>query len=186
MNETKFVDYLNKYLRFSFGIDTGTNQPMFRVVFSDDQFEKRMTEFTDSGIQLLNPEVREQPKYKTIGIQGKWILERLVVVPEINIKELAGAKLSYEPLWVFQDKDGFPLPPKLEACKLIIDTLYAALGKQSMAKYVDELAKNPKEERDKRINNLQSELFGNETAVGDALAHGYGISQTGPTFKEVN
>lgn len=146
------------------------NWPIYRVVWSEDQFEKRLTHFTDAGIQLLIPEVRELPKYRQ-WIHNKYVLEQLITVPEVNKEDLV-EKITYEPLFVFEDKHGNPLPPKFEAAKFVIDSVRAAMGKSSLGpKYVDPEIEAPKEVRAARINKLQDELFGNETSVGDALAH---------------
>lgn len=169
------VESINKQLVDLFGIDTTSSQPMFRVVWSEDQYELRQIDMTDTGIQLLSSIVRTMPKYRQ-WITEKYVLERLVVVPLESIPELAGVKLSYEPLWVFKTKDNTYIPPTLWACKFVIDTLYAALGKQSMAKYIDEESKNPAEEKEKRIDRLTEELFGDEsfllgrTITGEAMA----------------
>ena len=163
------VETINARLLEYFGTHWD-NRPIWRVVWSEDQFEKRRTDYTDSGLQLLVPEVRELPKYRQ-WIHNKYVLERLTIVPDVNRDELL-EKLSYEPLWVFEDRHGNPLPPKWEAAKLVVDEVMALTGKESMGpKYIDEEIKNPKEARMKRINKLEEELFGNESPVGDALAH---------------
>lgn len=148
---------------------------MFRVVWSNDQFEMRRTDTTKEGLLLPVPVVTELPKYKQ-WIQDRYVLERLVIVPEINQDEIPTSKLSYEPLWVFSGKNGQYVPPTMWACKFIVDTLYAALGKHSLVKYVDEEAKHPIESREERIKKLQEELFGDESALlgrtitGEAIA----------------
>jgi len=130
---------------------------------------------TDEGWQLLTPQVREVPKYKQ-WIQDRYVLERLVLVPEINRKELADVIDSYEPLFVFQNAytDGY-LPPKINACKFVIDSLYAAMGKKSMRKYVEPNAEETKELRDKRVQEIFNELYGNESDVTDALRYKEGV-----------
>lgn len=169
------IDSINKQLKSLFGLDSMTGRPMFRVVWSEDQFEMRMTDRTDTGIQLLTPVLKELPKYRQ-WITNKYVLERLVIVPESSQSELPTSKLSYEPLWVFKTKDDGYVPPTTWACKFVIDTLYAALGKQNLAKYVDEEAKNPGEEKYKRVTKLEEELFGDEsfllgrTITGEAMA----------------
>lgn len=168
------IESINKQLIDLFGVDTATGQPIFRVVWSNDQIEKRMVDTTAQGLVLPFPVLREVPKYRQ-WIQDRFILERLVIVPETNVQELAGLKLSYEPLWVFQGKDEKYVPPTLWGCKFVIDALYAALGKSSLAKYVDEEAKNPQEVKEKRINALEEQLFGDEsnllgrTITGEAI-----------------
>ena len=169
METTESIESINRQLRDFYGIDTSAGVPMWRVVWSDDQFEKRLMEYTPSGFQLTLPEVMEVRKYSYV--QHKYILERLVIVPDPNKAELAGESFSYEPMWVFQDHDGAYLPPRLDASKFIIDTVYAAMGKSSLRKYID-----VNENKEKRVEKIQEELFGNETAVGDALAYKEGVS----------
>lgn len=174
MELTEPIESINKQLIDLFGVDTATGKPLFRVVWSDDQFEMRKTDRSDAGIQLLTPVVRLLPKYKQ-WIESRWVLERLVIVPEMNIEELAGLKLSYEPIWVFRGPFDEYVPPTLWGCKFIVDTVYAASGKTSLAKYVDEEAKFPEEVRNQRIEKLQEELFGDEsnllgrTITGEAI-----------------
>jgi hypothetical protein len=159
---------INKLLREHFGIaDNG--DAIFRIVWSETQYEKRLTKYTDEGLELLTPEVRLLPKYKQ-WIHQKYVLERLVAVPQISAGELAGVKVSYEPLHAFEDKNGNPLPPKFEISKFVIDTIFAAMGQESLGpKYADPEASL--EANEARVEKLQEQLFGNETEVGDALAH---------------
>lgn len=170
---------LNQRLIDHYGIDTASRRPIFRIVWADEQVEKRMMDTLDSGIQLLYPVVREVKKYAYL--RHVHVLERLVVVPDFQQKELADEKTSYEPVWTFMDADGNSLPPKWEPIKLIVDTLYAALGKSSMAKYVEN---NSPEEQDKRVAQIQEELFGDQSGLygktlpgsheGVVVPHNYG------------
>lgn len=163
---------LNQRLIDYFGLDTASSNPMFRIVWADDQTEKRMMDTLDNGIQLLHPVVREVKKYSYL--HNVHVLEQLVLVPDEQQKELAGVKVSYEPLWVYVDAGGNPLPPKWEPTKLVIDTVHAATGKKSLRKYVDpDASEGAKEER---ITKLHDELFGNETEVGDALRYKEGVA----------
>jgi hypothetical protein len=141
-----------------------TGMPIFRIVWSDDQLEKRKLNVTETGIQLLTPIVKEVPKYGQ-WINHRYVLERLVIVPEINKEELMDKKLSYEPLWVFQNGSEEAVAPTLWGCKFIIDAVYAATGKKSLRKYVDEEAQKSEELREARINKLQEELFGDESGL---------------------
>jgi hypothetical protein len=123
----------------------------------------------DNGIALLFPEVREVKKYPYI--KDLYVLERLVVVPDMNQMELPVSKLSYEPLWAYCNAERQPVTPMWEATKFLVDTLYAALGKSSL----DSEKNTTKEGREERIQELQSELFGNETEASDALRYKQGI-----------
>lgn len=169
------IDVLNKRLADYYGVDTVTGQPMWRIVYSEDQFEKRLTDRTREGLQLLTPVMVELPKYRQ-WIHNKYILENLVIVPESQAHELT-TKTSYEPIHVFEDKNGNPLPPKWEACEFAIACINAVKGKSSMAKYKEGLKdKNNAEGVNARVNDLMEQLFGNETSVTDALAHQTGVT----------
>jgi hypothetical protein len=172
------IEVLNNRLKDYFGIDTASDNPIFRIVWSDDQLENRLVDHLDSGIMLLFPEVREVKKYSYLP--HVYILERLVIVPEEQQKEL-GVKQSYEPIWSYMDDQRNALPPLWNATKFIIDSLYAALGKQSMAKYVE---KTDPEEAERRVKAIQEELFGNETEVSDALRYKEGIVVPGNYQKD--
>lgn len=183
MELTESIEEINRQLVDLFGIDTVTGDPIFRVVWSKDQFENRLVDTTPEGLILLFPEVRYVPKYwQWVG--DKYVLERLVLIPEVNERELPEQRLSYEPLYVFRDAKDNPIPPTLWACKFIVDTVYAAMGKSSLVKYVDEEAKNPIEEQEKRIQNYEEELFGDESGLMGKTFKGEGIVVPHPQKEE--
>lgn len=172
------LEDINQRLIDYYGKDIVTNLPIWRIVWSHDQIEKRLMNMTETGVELLESLILEVPKYRSY-IHNKWILERLVEVPESQQKEL-GIAISYEPIFVFETGTGGFLPYKWEAVKFVIDSVLAAQGKQSMhAKYVDPDNTDPIEKREERIEKLEKELFGNETTTGDALAHNQAVGYTG-------
>src|SRR5262245_59732691 len=111
------VDVINQLLIDNYGIDVVNGLPSWRVVWSEDQFGKRLgtyDDFTDGGIYLRTvTEVREVTKYRQ-WVTQKHVLERLVIVPDFNKDELPSVKISYELLFQFWDKNGNYLPPKWE------------------------------------------------------------------------
>src|ERR1700685_2819175 len=150
------IEYINKKLSDEFGYDFD-GRPRFRIVFSEDEYEQRLTEYTDEGFVLAIPEIRTLPKYKQ-WIKAKYILERLVPIP-------AGSdlvdKTGYEPAWVFQTSKGDYLPPFFDGCKLVIESMYEAMGrKDSFVRYKDKNVS--REERLEHIQKVEEELFGNE------------------------
>lgn len=181
MNLVEPIEILNQRLIDHFGIDTSTGQPNWRIVFSEDQFEKRLTKHTKEGFELLTPEMVELPKYKQ-WIHAKFILEKLVIVPTPNSDELT-TKMSYEPCWVYEDSHGNYLPPKWEATQLIVDTVHKQLNASKGLKYKDPEShlEGSLEEKEKRIQELEEALYGNESDMGDALATGnavgYGVKK---------
>jgi hypothetical protein len=177
------IEVLNQRLIDYYGLDTNTSQPMFRIVWANDQLEKRLVDFV-GGIQLLYPEIREVRKYPYL--KDLYVLERLVIVPEIDKSNLPANKLSFEPIWAYRDDMNGPIPPVWSATKFIVDSLYAALGKRSMRKYVESEKETTPEGRDQRIDELKEELFGNETEVGDALRYKEGIVVPSNYKKEMN
>jgi hypothetical protein len=165
------INILNKRLKDFFGrFENGESN--WRIVWSDDQLEKQLTEFTAEGFELPYKTLREVKKYP--WIQGKYVLERLVPVPASNAGDLT-TKLSYEPIWVFEDNNGFPLPPIWDACKLLIETLLdQTLYKKGPYK-IAEGEGNTTEEIEARVEKLEKILYGNETEIGDRLARGEAV-----------
>jgi hypothetical protein len=163
------VKKLNRQLESHFGIDTESMRQMWRVSWSDDQYEKRMTDRTDTGIILLTPEVRELPKYQ--WVKSRWMLENLVAVPDFQQPELADAKVSYECIYAFPEGK----IPSFEALQFLIDLIYAVKGKSSMRKYVDPDADHPLEKQQERVDRLMEELFGDESSLEGKTFRGEGI-----------
>lgn len=165
------VESINKQLLTAFGREFN-GWPKFRVVWSEDQYEKRWTTHTNEGWPLLHPEVRELPKYKQY-IHQKYVLERLV--PVTGTTDLT-ENISYEPAWVFQHKtDGTYLPPRFDACKFVIEAIYSQIDKAGQhRKFID--PETTAEGRHNAINEVVEMLTGDESSVGDAISHGYGIT----------
>lgn len=174
---------LNKRLKSQYSTHSD-NRPIWRIVWSEDQFERRFGTFEDSvdGIFLRRvTEWREVRKYNYI--HDKYILEELVIVPEYQQSEL-GVKLSYEPTYVYMDKNGNPLPPKWEITEFVINMKMTMRGHENkMAKYTDPSI-DP-ENRNKELQKMFDQLFGNETDVTDALHYREGIVVR-QGFKESN
>lgn len=193
MELTEPVLEINKRLKDLFGVDSLTGLSMWRVSWSEDQFENRYGTYDDitpAGIYLRTvTEVRYVPKYRQ-WIQEKYVLEHLVLVPEVNQKELPDIKLSYEPLWVFQDKDQFPLPPKWEAIELIINTVHAAMnGTKDLAKYVDpeDSLESSIDLKKKRIEDITNELYGDDSGLNGTTITASGESIIVPnSYQKVN
>lgn len=190
MEDKERIEEMNKQLADLFGIDTASSKPIWRIVFSDDQFEFRhdtFTDYTSNGLFIRTvTERRFVPKYKQ-WIHQKYILERLVAVPDVNQDELSGLKVSYEVLWVFEDKNGNYLPPHLEASKFIINTVLAAQhGTHNLKKYEDDESTQEKslELKKKRVDGLIEELFGEQSSLGGSTKTGESVAYTGPSLIE--
>lgn len=170
MELTETLETINEKLLKEYGREFN-GWPKFRLVFSEDQYEKRWTQHSREGLELTYPEVRELPKYKQY-IHEKYILERLVPVPEgSDLIE----KISYEPAWVFMDKNGNYLPPRWDACQFIVEAIYAQMDKKGRFKTYTN-TETSEERRIKEIAKMEEQLFGDETNIGDALTHGSGVT----------
>ena len=181
------ISWINKRLQDEYG-SQDLSKPYWRIVWSEDQLEKRLGTFRDivNGIFIREvTEVREVPKYRQ-WIREKYVLERLIEVPAFNLAELLEKKLSYEPVWVFENSKGEFQPPLFRIAKFIIETVHQQASKSVGVKYKDPDL-DPKESLERqriRIDKLQEELFGNETEVGTSLSHKEGVGYTGKGVKE--
>lgn len=144
----------------------------FRVIWSDDQLEKQSCEFTKDGFQLLTPEIREVKKYP--WVKHKFILERLIPVPAFQI-DVLGSKVSYEPIWVFEDVNGNALPPIWEALYILVNTLLDRATYHLPPEKMPEGEGNTIEELEEKAKQLEKSLFGNETLITDSLATGSAV-----------
>lgn len=181
------LETVNTRLKDYYGSVDG--MPRYRLSWSEDQYEERygtFNDFTPEGLYLRTvTEVRRVQKYAEY-IREKYLLERLTVVPIINQEELLN-KVSYEPVWVFEDNKGNPLPalkivPPFGAMKFVIEQLEENMRTAGFyTKYKDPDAKpdEAKENRENRIKKLEQELFGDESAVTDALHYQYGVVNPG-------
>ncbi len=174
------IKKLNRQLESHFGVDTESMKQMWRVCWSDDQFEKRLSKHTAAGIELLFPEVMNLPKYP--WIKGRWVLENLVNIPEPSQEELPQFKKSYECMYAFPTKDGMPIVPSFRACKFVFDMIQAVKGKTSLAKYKDPYAglstSDIKDKYEAEIKALEEELFGDESGLLGRTITGEAVGRT--------
>ncbi len=172
---TKEVKILNQKLIDKYGYNF--DYPMFRIVWGDDEFEKRWTEYDHRGNKLVNPEVRELPKYRQWD-GGKYILERVTVVPHGILQNDLTEKMSYEPIYTFMGKNKEFLPPIWPMCLMIIYSYLKNLEPSYYPKYKqteEDIRRMDKAEFDRTYEAL----FGNDTDISDALAVKDGISMSG-------
>ena len=176
MELTETIDTINRQLVDFFGIDTSSSQPMWRVVWAEDQYEKRLTDFYN-GVELLYPEVKLLPTYS--WIKGRYILEHLVAVPEVNIAELPGQKITYSLIWTFENGKNEYLPPNIRACQFIINIVLSAMkrkadGNTPIKKYIDEEYSQEASlhAKGERLNKICEELYGEDAAFHDSKLAG--------------
>lgn len=187
MELAETITTINRQLSELYGIDTSSMKPIFRVIWSNDEFETRVGEWNDydkNGTLIRTiTEGRLVPKY--INKKDRYVLERLVAVPDINKDELAGNKVSYEPLWVFENiDDGTYLPPRIDMSQFIINTMLEAIHRpKGFKRYLSDQANIQGflggTNKQERMKNIKAQLFGNETPITDALMAKRGVGYTG-------
>ena len=112
-------EQVNQILLDHFGKDL-LGKPKFQVVWSNDETEVRVGTFDEyfGGIYVRTLSgAREWKKYSYLS--DKWVLEQLVPTNNPELKE----RLSYEPIYVFQDKDGNYLPLNIEVAIAVVNSI---------------------------------------------------------------
>ena len=136
------ISSINKILLLRYGFDY-MKRAIFRIVWSSDQLETRFGEHevyygsiylrTDNGVFTVH-------KYQFVT--DRWILERLFP----NNREVTGimSDITYEPLFVFEDKNGAPLEVNERAANFLC--WHAMNPKRSYRNFDDEERKSMEKE----------------------------------------
>lgn len=149
------VNLINKVIR-NYGLNI-YNDPIFRVVFSDDQIEKRRGTFNEYHRNLFIRTVygiKEVQKYP--WIRGKWILERWASGELAHHNSLETDRNGvYVCVYIFQDVNCNYLPPLLKVAEIIIDNLLHPRNKDEAINQDLEIEINKEEEE---IDKIETEL----------------------------
>jgi hypothetical protein len=119
------INNINDRLRKIYG-DNPYKQPMFRIVFSDRELEKRRGTFVDWYGALYIREyvgIREVPKYAYL--KGAYVLERWLA--PMSCYEIDTSMGTFEPVYVFQDAEGKPLPVIEDFAHKVIEKIFNPL-----------------------------------------------------------
>lgn len=120
------IHLINRRLRDIYGKDF-LGQAIYRVVWSDDEIEKRFSTFEDyvPGTNILLrrvTEVREVKKYSYL--EPQYVLEKLFFNQHnkeiLDNKTLNPQTCTYEPLWAFGRENKHPKPVVWRAVELIL------------------------------------------------------------------
>lgn len=111
------IKRLNKKLDETYGRSVD-GRPIFRIVWSDSQTEKRVGTFREYiGPIFLREETKLAERKKYPDIKSRWILEKLIFPPAPYCYELDLINGSYEPIWTFEGKGGIFVKPEWWACE---------------------------------------------------------------------
>lgn len=164
------VKRINKYLHDTYG-SALDGKPKFRVVWSEDLFEVRKGQFSDT---IIFEDIRKAPKY--MAVSDRYILEVYTLAyPGIfhrAIQHKANIVLDgdgYEPLRVFQSRDGKYLKPDLEVCKILCDSWAELVNRPEARRLTAKQADyNDKQIMEKEVAKFYEMLSANDS---DLLAN---------------
>lgn len=164
---------LNKYLADQGLLSNG--KPVLRIVWADDEREPRFGRYDDYHGKIYLRTfigVRDVPKYPYC--KGMWVLEKWTPPRAEILRELPLAvNGTYEPLYVFMDGDGKPLPLNEEIVKHIVYILHNPIlpgDRESRLRTEDERKQQKDRETDLDIMEdanpyLVGKLHGQEAIV---------------------
>lgn len=172
------IEDINRRLEDHYG--RMNDHAKYRVVWSNDQKEKRFGHWEDylpEGLFIRAvSEVREVPKY--VHIHDRFVLERLVENPhhDENVDGAPIDRLTYEPIWTFEDKHGNALPPAWIACKYVVDHVHKMERERGIyTRHKEPTVEEAEEAKRVKLKEYTQALFGNESDVTDALRYKEGI-----------
>lgn len=149
-------------------------QPLFRLVWSDDQYELRTGTFTDwaSGVKIREYKATERvPKYNYI--KERWIIEQWFP-PEVTLNaELPHShEGSYEPIYVFESSKGQVLPLNLRVAQIVVRNCLLN-SRSTMLRRSEDLSRRERVEQVEYNKDL--DLLNDEGAVVSQLHDGSAI-----------
>ena len=132
---TESIDTINKRLLHLYG-KTEDGRARFRIVWSDDELEKRFGTFKEYYGQIFLREVtclKEVKKYDYV-VPAKYILEELKYYEN---PDRPFEYSHYEPIWTFMNKEREPLWPKWDVVEIVLKSRLDGIRK-TMSDYYDE------------------------------------------------
>jgi hypothetical protein len=129
-NLTTIHENENRFLAEKFGTDI-FGHAFFRVVWSEDMTEIRFGKFNEFvGDRFIRTVTGNHRVRKYNYIHSRWILEKYFP-PEVAFNEMIpeSREGSYEPIFVFEDKDANPLPITLRVLDLLCSASSGKLRK---------------------------------------------------------
>jgi len=167
------VKHINKWLKGQYGSDL-LNRPIFRIVWSEDELEKRAGTFEDFYGSILCRTwkgVRECKKYGAATYKERFILEKLIF--GIDNQEIWGETKNgtYEPVWVFRGPGDTYQVPTLKATEFVLRMLLGDKEKRTQKDVDYDEAQSLQED----IETAYEALGGPEGDISSHLRTGSGI-----------
>jgi hypothetical protein len=159
-----------------------TDKPMFKLVWSDDQYELRTGNFREFLGDIFVREVKKTERtLKYNYLSEMWILEQWFP-PDVSFNEELPESIhgSFEPLYVFADKNNTPLPLKLDVVQFIIRTL---LTKSSNKLFLGSYAKTLREEKERIARKQDWDILSDEGPLVSQFHDGSAIILPGKSIQ---
>lgn len=145
------------------------NRPWYRVSWSENQSEKRIGTFNDFYGEIFVRQfkgLREVRKYDGPDFKERWIMEKLVFIdnPEVWGSYEEG---SYEPIWVFRDKDGEYQKPTYRSVEFLLGMINQPIVKKTDKMIDDDEEEKLKKEEAEEFDQLEqsASMFDEERTV---------------------
>ena len=167
---------VNELLLSKYGKAIDRDLPKFRVVRAEEEVERRLGDFgiLDVFGRPVATEacIRTVQKYPFLG--PCWVLEIYDGVPDDTVRDAVQAAYTYEPLYVFLDKNEEPLELSWLPIEMVITFYFEAKekGRKLTDAEIQELeAKSIKKEQEQVFEEL-----GGKYSIADALLHKQGVA----------
>lgn len=170
------VEIINEQLK-KFGHGS-LNEPLYRIVWSDGEIELRRGTFRDYAGNLFIREVTETRWTKKYNyISERWIMERLIPPEVCYNPELPGSQFgSYEPIYVFQDKNGKFLPLNARVAEFLVN-LAEKRTKLTEQELINEELEKEDEEVKYYMDYLEVSPITNALHLREAVGYSVGLKE---------
>lgn len=128
LTDRNIAEMVNKKLKELYGTDDEF-RAIFRVVWSDEQVEKRFGTFSNWYGPIFISEYKGMDVVKKYPyIKHRWVLEKLMFAMTDEVIGLDLNNRSYEPVYTFEDKFGRELPVEWWAVEMIVKRLLGVMS----------------------------------------------------------
>lgn len=166
------IQNINAWLTM-FGGETPDKKPIFRLSWSDDQFEWRRGEFNIFGEdgRFMRTETGVRYKRKYNYVHERWILEKWApqdMVADPSLPNVTNG--DYIPFWVFEGKDGNYLEPTQKIVEFMF-YMFMRQKKRTPQDVANEMKIKEDEDIKKFMDQIDTSPIGNALRMKEAVGY---------------